>query len=83
MAQFTLVRHGGYAVAGDPALEDAVEAIEITDAQVYTVKRAGGRVFATLAEAVAAEATAGVSGYFSSLRIAGAEIHVPAGKIQG
>lgn len=77
MGQFTLVRHRGYAVAGDPALESAVEAIEITDAQVYTVKRAGGRVFTTLAEAVAAEALAGTVGYFSSLRIAGAEIHVP------
>ena len=77
MSQCTLVRHGGYAIAGDPALESAVEAIEITDAQVYTVKRAGGRVFSTLAEAVAGEARAGASGYFSSLRIAGAEIHVP------
>ncbi|MBC7636050.1 MAG: hypothetical protein H7251_10655 [Acetobacteraceae bacterium] len=77
MGQFTLVRHGGYAVAGDPALESAVEAIEITDSQVYTVRRAGGRVFTTLAEAVAAEALAGAGGYFSSLRIAGAEIHVP------
>lgn len=80
MSHFTLVRHGGYAVAGDPALESAVEAIEITDAQVYTVKRAGGRVFATLAEAVAEVGGGGTSGYFSSLRIAGAEIHVPAGK---
>jgi hypothetical protein len=82
MTAFTLVRHSGYAVAGNPALESAVEVCEITDHQAYTVRAAGGTIYPTRDAAHAAEAAVNTAvgsrarGYFSSLRIAGAEIHV-------
>ncbi len=81
---FTLVRHSGYTIAGNPDLEESVEVAELTGTQVYTVKQAGGRVFESREEAYAAERAynmpeqrAGSRGYFSSLRVSGAEIHVP------
>ena len=81
---FTLVRHSGYNIAGNPELEESVEVAELTGTQVYTVKQAGGRVFESRDEAYAAERAhnvpgqrAGSRGYFSSLRVSGAEIHVP------
>ena len=81
--KFTLIRHSGYAVGGNPAFEDAVEVCEITDREVYLVRATGGVVYPTReaadAAGVAANAAAPVAGrgHFSSLRIAGAEIYVP------
>jgi hypothetical protein len=84
MTTFTLVRHSGYTIAGNPELEESVEVAELTGAQIYTVKQAGGRMFESRDAAHAAETAhnapgqrAGSRGYFSSLRVAGAEIHVP------
>src|SRR4051812_48724831 len=39
--RFTLVRHSGYAVGADPALEGAVEVRELTPQQFYMVRAAG------------------------------------------
>ncbi len=87
METFTLVRHSGYAVAGNPDLEDAVEVAEITSQQAYMVRAVGGRIFTSRADAYAAEAAINDPavphlprhrGHFASQRIAGAEIHVPA-----
>jgi hypothetical protein len=83
MDEFTLVRHGGFAQGGDSAFENAVEVCEITSKQAYLVRAAGGVVYATRDAAHAAEhavntaTTAKAMGFFSSLRIGGAEIHVP------
>ena len=84
MATFTLVRHSGYTIAGNPDLEEAVEVAELTNTQTYTVKQAGGRIFTSRTEAHNAEtahnqpgARAGTRGHFSSLKISGAEIHIP------
>jgi NADH:ubiquinone oxidoreductase subunit len=87
-AYFTLVRHSGYAVGANPAFEDAVEVCELTMHQLYMVRAAGGIVFTTREAARQGEDAANypngsksgraqVSGYFSSLRVAGAEIFVP------
>ncbi len=88
MTQYTLLRHSGYAQGGNPDFEDAVETTEITDTEAYQVRAAGGTLFATRDAAKAAETTANypdgsraagahAAGYFSSLRIRGAEIYVP------
>ena len=84
MPTFTLVRHSGYTIAGNPNLEDAVEVAELTSTQIYTVKQAGGRLYTSRDEAHAAETAhnqpgqrPGSRGHFSSLKIAGTEIHVP------
>ncbi len=84
MPTFTLVRHSGYAVAGNPDLEEAVEVAELTGTQIYTVKQAGGRLYTSRTEAYEAEtahnqpgARAGSRGHFSSLKVSGAEIHIP------
>lgn len=88
VSQYTLVRHGAYAVGGDAGFEDAVEVCELTGQQAYLVRAAGGLVLASLAAAEAAARAANfppgtvgerprAPGYFSSLRIAGAEIYVP------
>ena len=88
MTQYTLLRHSGYAQGGNPDFEDAVEATEITDTEAYQVRAAGGTLFASREAAKAAETAANypdgsntdgarVPGYFSSLRIRGAEIYVP------
>jgi NADH:ubiquinone oxidoreductase subunit len=85
---FTLVRHSGYAVGANPAFEDAVEVRELTTHQLYMVRAAGGVVFTTREAARQGEDAANYlngskssrvqpSGYFSSLRVAGAEIFVP------
>jgi NADH:ubiquinone oxidoreductase subunit len=85
---FTLVRHSGYAVGANPAFEDAVEVRELTTHQLYMVRAAGGVVFTTREAARQGEEAANypsglksdraqASGYFSSLRVAGAEIFVP------
>ena len=82
MTAFTLVRHSGYAVGGNPAFESAVEVCEVTDHQSYTVRAAGGALYPTREAAHVAEASVNAAvrskerGYFSNLRIAGAEIHV-------
>jgi hypothetical protein len=87
MAHFTLVRHSAYSVAGNPQFEQAVELREIDTQEVYRVRAAGGVVLETYEAAQAAEAAANfpggikgtgprVQGYFSSLRIGGAEIYV-------
>jgi NADH:ubiquinone oxidoreductase subunit len=87
-AYFTLVRHSGYAVGANPAFEDAVEVRELTMHQLYMVRAAGGVVFTTRETARQGEDAANhpngsnsrraqASGYFSSLRVAGAEIFVP------
>lgn len=72
---FTLVRHSAFATAANPAYEDAVEVAEVTHAATYQVKAAGGVLFASRAEAEAA--VEGARGYFSNLRIGGAEVFVP------
>lgn len=72
---FTLVRHSAFATAANPAYEDAVEVAEVTHADSYRVKAAGGVLFASRAEAEAA--VEGARGYFSHLRIGGAEVFVP------
>ncbi len=88
MSQFTLVRHGAYAVGADADFEDAVEPFELSEQQAYRVRSAGGLLFASLADARAAAgaenfppgtvgARARAEGYFSSLRLGGAEIYVP------
>ena len=83
MSLFTLVRHSGFAVGGNPSFENAVELAEITDLQAYTVRQAGGELFPTREAAILAQQTANApgrvetKGYFSSQRIGGAEIHVP------
>jgi hypothetical protein len=88
MSQFTLVRHSAYAVGGNADFEDAVEACELTGQQQYHVRSAGGLLFPSLTEAQAAAQLANfppgaagprpqAGGYFSSLRVAGAEIYVP------
>lgn len=88
MSKFALVRHSGYAVGGDAAFENAVEACELNVHQDYRVRAAGGTVYATreAAQSAAEEANfpAGnlrsapnVAGYFSSLRIGGAELYLP------
>ena len=87
MAHYTLVRHSAYSVAANPQFEQAVELREIDAPQTYRVRAAGGVVFDTSEAGQAAEAAAnspaaakGIrpqpQGYFSSLRIAGAEIYV-------
>lgn len=83
MAGFTLVRHGAYALGGDAAFESAVEVCELSGEHAYRVKAAGGVVYSTrdAAEAAAMAVNHAGSlrarGYFSSLKIGGAEIHVP------
>jgi hypothetical protein len=74
---FTLVRHSAFATAANPAYEDAVEVAEVTHAATYQVKAAGGVLFASRAEAEAEAAVEGARGYFSHLRIGGAEVFVP------
>jgi hypothetical protein len=87
MTHYTLVRHSGYAVAGNPRFEQAVELCEIDHAQAYRVRAAGGVVFDTYEAAKAAEAAVNfpssvegvhpkIQGYFSNLRIQGAEIYL-------
>jgi hypothetical protein len=87
MTHYTLVRHSGYAVAGNPRFEQAVELCEIDHPQAYRVRAAGGVVFDTYEAAKAGEVAANlpssvegirpnVQGYFSNLRIQGAEIYV-------
>ncbi len=88
MSRFALVRHSSYAVGGNADFEDAVEVFELSTHDDYRVRAAGGTVFATreAAEAAAAAANypdgrtgavANAPGYFSSLRLGGAEIYVP------
>lgn len=72
---FTLVRHSAFAAAANPAYEDALEVAEVTHAATYQVKAAGGALFASRAEAEAA--IEGARGYFSHLRIGGAEVFIP------
>ena len=88
MSQYTLVRHSGYAAGGNRDFEDAVQVCELNAHQVYLVRASGGALFATQEAAQraassnnypngATHAPPNVSGYFSSLRIGGAEIYVP------
>jgi hypothetical protein len=85
MAYYTLVRHSAYSVAANPQFENAVELREIDRPQAYRVRAAGGVVFDTPQAGQAAEAAANLpasakrpqsKGYFSSVRIGGAEIYV-------
>lgn len=88
MTQYTLVRHSAYAVGGNGDFESAVEVCELTPRQDYSVRAAGGLVFATREAAQGAataenfpdgpaQATPNAPGYFSGIRIGGAEIYVP------
>jgi hypothetical protein len=75
-------------VAGNPHFEQAVELFEINPSQAYRVRAAGGVVLDGYEAAQAAEAAANfpamaakdihprAKGYFSNLRIQGAEIYV-------
>ena len=89
MTEFTLVRHRHYAEGGDPDYERAVEVAELGTGEASLVRSAGGTVFATRQAAELAghlanrregpsPACASAPGYFSSLRIGGAEIYVDA-----
>jgi hypothetical protein len=89
MSRYTLVRHSGYSVAGNPHFEHAVELFEINPSQAYRVRAVGGLVLDSYEAAQAAETAANfpagtkgidarVQGYFSNLRIRGAEIYVNA-----
>ena len=71
---FTLVRHSAFAAAANPAYEDALEVAEVTHAATYQVKAVGGTLFGSRAEAEAA--IEGARGYFSHLRIGGAEVFI-------
>ncbi len=81
--KFALIRHSAYALGGDPAFEEAVETREITDREAHLVRASGAVVYPLRAAADAAglaanaAADAAARGCFSSLRIAGAEFHVP------
>ena len=88
MSRYTLVRHSAYAVGGDADFEDAVEAREVTEIQVYRIQAASGVLLPSLAAARTAAEMANfppgtartrpnAAGYFSNLRIGGAEIYVP------
>jgi len=77
VTMFTLVRHSAFAQAANPEYEDAVEVAEVDHAQSYRVKAAGGLLFATRADAEAA--IPGARGYFSHLRVSGAEVFLPLG----
>jgi hypothetical protein len=87
VSTFALVRHSAYAVGGDAAFENAVEVCELAPHQDYRVRAAGGAVFKSrdVAEAAAIAANfpdgktgspPNAPGYFSSLRIAGAELYL-------
>jgi hypothetical protein len=87
MSKFALVRHSAYATGGNAAFESAVEVCELAAQQDYQVRAAGGVSFATRDAAEAAAIAANfpdgktgsppnAPGYFSSLRIAGAEIYL-------
>ncbi len=54
-----------------------MEVAEVDHAQSYRVKAAGGLLFATRADAEAA--IPGARGYFSHLRVSGAEVFLPLG----
>ena len=71
---FTLVRHSAFAQAANPDYEEALEVAELTHEASDRVKAAGGRLFASRAEAEAA--IAGARGHFCHLRIGGAEVFV-------
>ncbi|CAH2603036.1 protein of unknown function [Rhodovastum atsumiense] len=45
MTHFTLVRHSGYAVGADPALDEAVKVRELNIHQIYMIRTAGGALF--------------------------------------
>ena len=74
MTQFVLVRHSAYAIAADPAYEDALEPAEIDSPQGYRARAAGGTLYPTREAAEAA--IPGAKGYFASLRIAGADLFI-------
>jgi|GEM_PF-3232431 len=76
MSQFTIVRHSLFATAADPRYEDATEVCELTNEQTYRVRAAGGLLFSTHQAAETARTT--LRGHFSSLRINGAEVFIPA-----
>jgi len=86
---FTLVRHAGYAEAGNPEFEQAVEVSGVTHTQSYLVRKAGGLLFGSLPEAVAAARAdnrperpggpARAPGFFAGVRIGGADLYVPSG----
>lgn len=74
MALFTLVRHSAFAEAANPAYENALEAAEVEHAYTNEVQSVGGLLYPSRTEAEAA--IPGARGYFSHLRIAGAEVFV-------
>ena len=89
MTEFTLVRHHLYTEGGNPDYEGAVEIAELGTGEASLVRATGGTVFAAreaaglagrLANQRGGPSPARVSapGYFSSLRIGGAEIYVDA-----
>ena len=88
MSEYTLVRHSAYAIAGNADFESAVEVCELSEQLPYRVRAAGGLLFPTRDAAQSAataanfpngptQATPNAAGYFSSLRIGGAEIYLP------
>ena len=88
---FTLVRHSGFSVGSDPRFEEAVEVAEITQAQMYLARSAGGTIFTDRDIAQArADATNDTTpgrprlrGHFSSLRVNGANLFIQPGTMPG
>jgi hypothetical protein len=78
---YTLVRHAGYAQAGNPDFEQAVEVTGVTRTQSYLVRRAGGLLVESLAAAEAAASAAnqpaGAPGHFASVRLGVADLYIP------
>jgi hypothetical protein len=76
MPRYTLVRHSAYAEAANPAYEDRLEVAELDHPAEYRVRAAGGTLYDSREAAEAA--IPGARGHFANLRIAGAEVFVPA-----
>jgi len=75
---YALVRHSAYALAANPAYDEALEPCAVDRSQAVRVRAAGGALYATRAEAEAA--IPGAVGYFASLRLSGAELFVHASR---
>ncbi len=77
MTQYVLVRHSAYALAANPAFEDALETAEVDTVRAYAVRAAGATLYPSRETAEAA--IPGARGHFSHVRVGGAEVFVQAG----
>lgn len=74
MTQYVLVRHSAYALAANPAFEEALETAEVDTVRAYAVRAVGATLYPSREAAEAA--IPGARGYFSHVRIGGAEVFV-------